>query len=171
RDCAFYWGWYAAAWNGEGAYAFRPGAVAAHLHSLSATSIRTDSRYWVGPILAHGAACSLGSVYEPLVTGFPDMAVVMERFLKGYTWGEACAMGNRKLSWMAVFAGDPLYAPFAKGMKDAQAANRAMAADAYVKAAAAIDAGDLDGAQATLAGVRNIGVAMEGARAVSFLDR
>lgn len=171
KDCVFYWGWYAPDFTGSDPFAFRPGAVAAHLHSASASSIRQDSRFWVGPLLAHGATCTAGTVYEPLVTGFPSMTVVLDRLFKGYTWGEACAMGNRKLSWMAVFVGDPLYAPFAKGLKETQARNRALASEGYGKAAAAIDAGDLDGAQKTIEDIRSIGVPLEGAQDVSFLVR
>ncbi|KAF0242144.1 MAG: hypothetical protein FD180_4074 [Planctomycetota bacterium] len=171
RDCVFYWGWYAADYTGTSPFMFRPGAVAAHLHSQSAFSIRQDSRQWVGPLLAHGATCSAGTVYEPLTVGFPTMGLVLERLFRGYTWGEACALGNRKLSWMAVFVGDPMYAPFAKGMKDSQERNRALASESYGKAAAAIDAGDLDGAQKTIEEVSKIGVPMEGAQDVAFLAR
>ncbi len=171
KDCVFYWGWYAADYTGSDPFTFRPGAVAAHLHSASASSIHQDARFWVGPLLAHGATCTAGTVYEPLVTGFPAMTVVLDRLFKGFTWGEACAMGNRKLSWMAVFVGDPLYAPFAKGLKESQARNRALASEGYGRAAAAIDAADLDGAQKTIDDIRNIGVPLEGAQDVSFLVR
>ncbi|MEK7470106.1 MAG: TIGR03790 family protein [Planctomycetota bacterium] len=171
KDCVFYWGWYAADYTGTAPHTFRPGAVAAHLHSQSAFSIRQDARQWVGPLLAHGATCTAGTVYEPLTVGFPTMGLVLERLFKGYTWGEACALGNRKLSWMAVFVGDPLYAPFAKGLKEAQEQNRALASESYGKAAAAIDAGDLDGAQKTIDEVRKIAVPMEGAQDTAFLAR
>lgn len=170
-DCAFYWGWSASDWTGTGGFAFRPGAVAAHLHASSAATLRQPERGWVGPLLAHGAACAAGTAYEPLVTGFPSMTVVFDRLLKGYTWGEACAMGNLKLSWMAVFAGDPLYAPFAPGLRERQEKNRSLASDGWTRAAAALDAGDLDGAAKIVEDIRGIGVPLQGARDISFLSR
>ncbi|MCE9584643.1 MAG: TIGR03790 family protein [Planctomycetes bacterium] len=171
KDCLHYWGWYAPDISCSQPFTFRPGAVAAHLHSSSALSIRDDRKYWVGPLLAHGATCTAGTVYEPLVTGFPSMHIVLDRLFKGYTWGEACAMGNRKLSWMAVFVGDPLYAPYAKGMKESQGRNVALAADGYSRAAAALDAGDLDAARKVLDEIRSIAVPLEGGRDLSFLAR
>ncbi|MBI2922032.1 MAG: TIGR03790 family protein [Planctomycetes bacterium] len=170
-DCLFYWGWYAGDYNGTEPFRFRTGAVAAHLHSCSACSVRHDTKYWVGPFLAHGVTCTTGTVYEPLTAGFPRMHVVYDRMFQGYTWGQATAMGNQMLSWMAVFVGDPLYAPYAKGLKEVQERNLALARDGYGKAAGQVDAGDLDGAVKTLDDIGAIGVPYEGAQDSTFLRR
>jgi len=171
KDCLFYWGWYAGDYNGTQSFRFRTGAVSAHLHSCSACSIRTDTKFWVGPFLAHGVTCTTGTVYEPLTAGFPRMFVLYDRLFRGYTWGEASAMSLETLSWMAVFCGDPLYAPFSTGMKERQEANRALASGGYGRAAALVDAGDLDGAVKVLEDIGKIGVPFEGAQDTTFLVR
>ena len=65
---AFYLGWYAP--NAAGPWVTPPdrfvrGAVAYHLHSFSAATLRSDASNWVGPLIAHGAAATMGTVYEP----------------------------------------------------------------------------------------------------------
>ena len=47
---------------------FMPGAFAYHLHSFSATTLRSASQGWCGPLLAKGATCTMGCVYEPYLT-------------------------------------------------------------------------------------------------------
>ncbi|NUN50860.1 MAG: TIGR03790 family protein [Candidatus Brocadiae bacterium] len=171
KNCLFYWGWYAGDWNGRQPFTFRTGAVAAHLHSCAACSIRTETRFWVGPLLSHGVTCTTGTVYEPLTAGFPRMHLIYDRLFQGYTWGEATAMGNQMLSWMAVFVGDPLYAPFAKGLRETQAANRDLATAGPRKAEMLLDSGDLDGAAAILRDIRALPAAFEEAADPAFLLR
>ncbi|MEI9960762.1 MAG: TIGR03790 family protein [Limisphaerales bacterium] len=68
---AIYCGWYDG--NVSGPFTrpnveFMPGAFAYHLHSSSAASIRTPNQFWVGPLLAKGATCTMGCVNEPYLT-------------------------------------------------------------------------------------------------------
>ncbi|MEK7468561.1 MAG: TIGR03790 family protein [Planctomycetota bacterium] len=171
-NALFYWGWYTGQYNGTKAYTFNPGAVGAHLHSFSATTIRSDKAQWVGPLLAHGITCTLGTVYEPFTVGFPAMNILYDRMLKGYTWGEAGAMAARINSWMCVYVGDPLYAPWSKGMKEPQEKNFAIATQAYDRLAAALDANDLEGAEAVLDSLASLPVKFAGGtKDMSFLQR
>ena len=74
-------------------------------------------------------------------------------------------------SWQAVFVGDPLYAPYAQGMKEAQAKNRKTCEDSYSAMADALDAGDVKKASEVEKTLAAIGVAYEGARDCAFLAR
>jgi uncharacterized protein (TIGR03790 family) len=94
---------------------FVPGAFAYHLHSFSANSLRTTNHNWVGPLIAKGATCSLGSVDEPYLGGTPEIGVFMGRWLYfGFTFGEAAYACQSVLSWQTTVVGDPLYRPFGK---------------------------------------------------------
>ncbi len=113
---ALYAGWYAATVSGPFALKtveFVPGAIAYHLHSFSASSLRLPGAGWLGPLIAKGATASLGSVQEPYLSGTPDIGVVYARLmLHGFTFGEAAYSGSMTLSWMTTVVGDPLYRPF-----------------------------------------------------------
>ena len=53
-EAALYFGWYTGQVAGPFSrpeFRFQPGAVACHLHSFSAVSVRTTTDYWVGPLL------------------------------------------------------------------------------------------------------------------------
>jgi uncharacterized protein (TIGR03790 family) len=62
----------------------------------------------------HGACVTAGAVYEPFLTGTPSVDILMDRLLKGYSWGEAAWMAQPLVSWQMCFVGDPLYRPFAR---------------------------------------------------------
>jgi len=115
---AFYAGWYDP--NASGPFArptveFMPGAFAYHLHSFSASTLRSTDRQWVGPLLARGVTITMGCVDEPFVTGTPDLAVFFDRLVHvGYSFGEAAYCSQRFLSWQTTIVGDPLYRPFGK---------------------------------------------------------
>lgn len=115
---AIYCGWYAEHVSGPFAQKtveFMPGAFAYHLHSFSAATIRSTDTHWVGPFLAKGATCSMGSVYEPYLSGTPDVGVFCARWiLSGFTFGEAAYACQQTLSWQTTVVGDPLYCPFRK---------------------------------------------------------
>ena len=115
---AFYAGWYADTVCGPfqlPKVEFMPGAFAYHLHSASATSIRDADRFWVGPLLAKGATCTMGCVYEPYLAFTPNVVVFLARFAVGqFTFGEAAWAAQPALSWQTTVVGDPLYRPFAK---------------------------------------------------------
>jgi predicted negative regulator of RcsB-dependent stress response len=115
---AIYCGWYAGDVDGPFTLPkveFMPGAFAYHLHSDSAASIRTTNRFWVGPLLAKGATCTMGCVYEPYLACTPNVAVFIARLMAGrFTFGEAAWVAQPALSWQTTVVGDPLYRPFGK---------------------------------------------------------
>ena len=115
-DAAVYLGWYTRSPDGpfvNPSFRFRRGAVATHLHSFSATTLRGENGDWCGPLLAKGAAAVLGNTWEPYLTLTTQLHIFSERLLKGYTLAEAAWMATPALSWMNVVLGDPLYRPFA----------------------------------------------------------
>jgi uncharacterized protein (TIGR03790 family) len=116
NDCALYYGWYAGAPAGPLAdlgFAFTPGAVAVHIHSFSANTLRSPDANWVGPLLSKGAAASLGNVYEPYLQLPAHLDIFNARLLHGFTFAESAYMSQPVLSWMNVAVGDPLYRPYA----------------------------------------------------------
>jgi len=113
---AFYMGWYDQDVSGpftSPTVEFMPGAFAYHLHSISAVTLRSKDRGWVGPLLAKGATASMGCVAEPYLAGTPDLTVFTSRFVfSGYTFAEAAYACQETLSWQTTVVGDPLYQPF-----------------------------------------------------------
>ena len=113
---ALYYGWYAESVTGPFAdkdFRFLPGAVAVHIHSFSANTLRKSNANWVAPLLEKGAAASLGNVYEPYLELTPHLDIFNDRLLHGFTFAESAYMATRTLSWMTVAVGDPLYRPYA----------------------------------------------------------
>jgi uncharacterized protein (TIGR03790 family) len=115
---AWYMGWYDQDVSGPFAQPvveFSPGAFAYHLHSFSAGTLRSTNKTWVGPLLAKGATITMGCVYEPYLSGTPDMAVFTSRLIfGGYSFGEAAYACQSVLSWQTTVVGDPLYRPFGR---------------------------------------------------------
>lgn len=115
-DAAVYLGWYADSVVGPFAdpnFRFRPGAIAVHIHSFSAATVRSVQGGWCGPLLARGAAVTVGNVYEPYLTLTAHLDVFQDRLMAGFTFAESAYMSLRALSWMNVSIGDPLYRPYA----------------------------------------------------------
>lgn len=115
EDVALYMGWYEEDVTGpfrREDFEFRTGAVAYHMHSASAISLRETDRYWAGPLLARGAAATMGAVSEPFLQFTPNLQIVAERLAHGYTFGDAAYMAQSVLSWQVTVLGDPLYRPF-----------------------------------------------------------
>lgn len=115
RHAANYFGWYAEHVSGpfaQGGHPFVPGAVACHIHSFSADTVRDREKNWVGPLLNAGVAATLGNVYEPYLALTPHLDVFHERLRAGFTFAESGYMAQRALSWMTTFVGDPLYRPY-----------------------------------------------------------
>lgn len=115
RDTAVYFGWYD--WNVNGpfvqeSFRFKKGAVAVHLHSFSAGQLRDATKNWSAPLLAKGAAATLGNVYEPYLPLTHHFDLFNERLMAGYTLVEAAYMALPVLSWQNIVLGDPLYRPF-----------------------------------------------------------
>jgi uncharacterized protein (TIGR03790 family) len=121
---AIYAGWYAG--DADGPFAapkveFMPGAFAYHLHSFSADTLRSTTRNWCGPLLAKGATCTMGCVYEPYLQFTPNIAMFLDALTSGYTFGEAAWVSQNALSWQTTVIGDPLYQPFKKSLPELHA--------------------------------------------------
>ena len=115
-DCALYYGWYAGKVTGPFArpgFHFVPGAIAVHIHSFSASTLRDANANWVAPLISRGAAATLGNVYEPYLELTSHLDIFNDRLLHGFTFAESAYMSIRVLSWMSVMVGDPLYRPYA----------------------------------------------------------
>ncbi len=116
RDApAIYAGWYRPAAYGpflDPAWTIPPGAIAFHLHSFSATTVRSDTRAWVGPLVRLGFCATVGNVYEPTLGLTHRPQAFMQYLLEGRTWGEAVTASHPALSWQVLAIGDPLFRPF-----------------------------------------------------------
>ncbi|MBM3831273.1 MAG: TIGR03790 family protein [Verrucomicrobia bacterium] len=113
-----YAGWYDGNVSGPfkaGTVEFLPGAVAYHLHSFSAHTLRSADKNWCGPLLARGATATMGCVEEPFLAGTPDLGVFFHRLTAaGWTFGESAYAAQGSLSWQTTVIGDPLYQPFGR---------------------------------------------------------
>ncbi len=119
-DCALYYGWYAGGISGpfnQLDFRFVPGAVAVHIHSFSASTLRDANAGWVAPLIARGAAASTGNVYEPFLQLTPHLDILNDRLLHGFTFAESAYMSVPELSWMTVMVGDPLYRPYSSWLQ------------------------------------------------------
>jgi len=115
-DCALYYGWYTDKIAGpftQPDFQFTPGAVAVHIHSFSASTLHDENAGWAGPLLAKGAAATIGNVYEPYLQLTAHLDILNDRLLHGFTFAESAYMASPVLSWMSVMVGDPLYRPYA----------------------------------------------------------
>jgi uncharacterized protein (TIGR03790 family) len=112
---AVYLGWYSSSVEGPMArddFRFVQGAIAVHIHSFSAQTLRDPKANWCAPLLAHGAAATLGNVYEPYLDLTPHLDVFADRLRNGFNFAESGYASVPALSWMTTFVGDPLYRPF-----------------------------------------------------------
>ncbi|MDA0347416.1 MAG: TIGR03790 family protein [Verrucomicrobia bacterium] len=110
----FYFGWYSSAIDGPFThydFKFPVGAIALHIHSYSASTIRTGSKYWLGPFVARGVTATFGNTSEPYLGLTHQPHLIMDALFKGMSTGEAALYSIAGLSWMGVFIGDPLYQP------------------------------------------------------------
>jgi uncharacterized protein (TIGR03790 family) len=122
---ALYLGWYAAEADGPWVTPpgrFVPGAIAYHLHSFSAWTVRSATEHWVGPLIDHGADATMGCVYEPYLVLTPHVEIFTRRLLDGDSFAEAAYACQPGLSWMTTVVGDPLYRPFQRPIEEAVAA-------------------------------------------------
>jgi uncharacterized protein (TIGR03790 family) len=124
---ALYFGWYAADLNGPftlPGFQFAPGAIALHIHSFSAGTLRSPTIGWTAPFVARGVAATVGNVNEPYLnlTHHPD--ALLRALSRGMPLGEAGLYALPALSWQPLLLGDPLYRPFAVSFED-QWKNRA----------------------------------------------
>uniref|UniRef100_UPI00404B66B7 TIGR03790 family protein n=3 Tax=Cephaloticoccus sp. TaxID=1985742 RepID=UPI00404B66B7 len=118
---AIYLGWYAPDLNGPFAlpgFRFAPGAIAIHIHSYSAGTLRSDSKGWCGPLIARGAVATTGAVFEPYLQlmHFPNM--ILDALAGGLNLGDAAYFSLPVLSWQNVVISDPLYQPFKRSLNE-----------------------------------------------------
>jgi hypothetical protein len=116
-----YFGWYAGALCGPFAqpgFHFPPGAIALHIYSFSAQSLRSTDNDWCGAFVARGVTATLGNVYEPYLTFTHHPDLLLHALAEGMNFGDAACFALPVLSWQAVAIGDPLYRPFAIAFAD-----------------------------------------------------
>ncbi|MDO4583036.1 MAG: TIGR03790 family protein [Planctomycetia bacterium] len=115
KDCpsqaALYCGWYSLGKYVD-AIRFAPGAVAYHTASMEAESLKSGT-LWCPQLLQHGAAVTLGPVFEPYLSAFPEPDEFYSLVLTGkYTMVECYYLTKPFNSWAMTFVGDPLYTPY-----------------------------------------------------------
>lgn len=118
---AIYFGWYAPNLNGPFAlpgFRFAPGAIAVHIYSFSAATLRSDRSGWCGPLIARGAAATTGAVFEPYLSFMHHLDDLLAALARGETLGDAAYYALPVLSWQNVLIGDPLYRPFKRDLAD-----------------------------------------------------
>lgn len=111
---ALYFGWYTGAMDGpflEPGFRFPPGAVALHIYSFSASSMR-NAKGWTPGFVARGATATVGNVYEPYLQFTHQPHLLISALARGESLGEAALFSLTALSWQAILVGDPLYQPF-----------------------------------------------------------
>jgi uncharacterized protein (TIGR03790 family) len=112
---AIYMGWYRQNAYGpwlEPRWSVPPGAIAFHLHSFSATTVRSKSSAWLGAFVNQGYCATVGNVYEPYLEYTHRPQLLLGYLLEGHSFGDAAMFSNPSLSWQGVAIGDPLYRPF-----------------------------------------------------------
>ncbi len=111
-----YFGWYAGDMDGPFAapdFRFPPGAIALHIHSFSAATLRSTTRGWTGPLVAKGVTATFGNVTEPYLEFTHQPHLLLRALARGERLGRAALYSVNTLSWQAILVGDPLYRPFA----------------------------------------------------------
>jgi uncharacterized protein (TIGR03790 family) len=111
-----YFGWYAADITGPfnlPGFRFPPGAIALHIHSFSAASLRQVAGGWTGPFIARGVTATVGNVYEPYLQLTHQPHLFLRALARGANLVDAAYFSTSALSWQAIVIGDPLFRPFA----------------------------------------------------------
>jgi uncharacterized protein (TIGR03790 family) len=123
---ALYAGWYDKDVSGPlglDSVEFLPGAVAYHLHSFSAQTVREPQSRWVGPFLDRGVTATLGTVAEPYLDLSPNVGIFFTFLISlGCNFAEAAYLAQPVVSWQTTVIGDPLYRPMARPPADLHAA-------------------------------------------------
>lgn len=116
-----YFGWYAGDLNGPMAlpgFRFPPGAIALHIHSFSAQTLRSNTAGWCGPLVARGVTATFGNVFEPYLQLTLEPHLLLRGLIMGMDLGDAAYYAEPALSWQTIVIGDPLYRPFAVTLPD-----------------------------------------------------
>ncbi len=115
-----YFGWYTGDVDGPfmlPGFRFPPGAIALHIHSYSAASMRLPGSGWTAPFVARGVTATVGNVHEPYLQFTHQPHLLLRALARGATLAEAAYYSVNALSWQAVLIGDPLYRPFATSLE------------------------------------------------------
>jgi uncharacterized protein (TIGR03790 family) len=114
-DAALYCGWYSLAKYID-AFEWKPGAVAYHLASSEASTLRNEqSQVWCKRLLEDGVCATIGPVYEPYLMAFPRPSDFFAELMAGKKTLVECYYHTKPYnSWMMTLIGDPLYRPFKK---------------------------------------------------------
>lgn len=126
---ALYFGWYAGSIEGPfllPGFRFPPGAIALHIHSYSAQTLRSPTAGWTGPFVARGVTATVGNVDEPYLEFTHRPHLFLRALLRGATLAEAAYESLFALSWQAILVGDPLYRPFAVSLGEQLARRRTL---------------------------------------------
>ncbi len=118
----FYFGWYSSQANGpftRPGFTFQPGAVAEHIYSFSADTLRAESS-WCGALVARGVTATVGNVFEPDLKFVHRPDLLVRALVRGRNFGDAACYALPALSWQAIAIGDPLYCPFKPAATDAK---------------------------------------------------
>ena len=110
---ALYCGWYSLAKYVD-AFDWQPGAVAYHLASSEASTLRDPaSEVWCKKMIEDGVCATIGPVYEPYLVAFPRPDEFFALLIRGdHTLVECYYRTQPFNSWMMTLIGDPLYRPF-----------------------------------------------------------
>jgi uncharacterized protein (TIGR03790 family) len=111
-----YFGWYSQDLNGPfqlPGFRFPQGAIAFHIHSFSAHTLRSPTEGWCGPFVALGATATLGNVYEPYLESTHRPDLFFRALASGRDLVDAAYFSLPALRWQSIVIGDPLYRPFA----------------------------------------------------------
>jgi len=113
-DAALYCGWYSLGKYVD-AFDWAPGAVAYHLASGEATTLRNlKSQVWCKRMLEEGVCATIGPVYEPYLVAFPRPNEFFALLIQGELSLVECYYQTKPFNgWMMTLIGDPLYRPFA----------------------------------------------------------
>jgi len=113
-DAALYCGWYSLGKYVD-AFDWNPGAVAYHLASGEATTLRKEgSQVWCKRLLEDGVCATIGPAYEPYLVAFPRPNEFFALLIQGDLSLVECYYRTKPFnSWMMTLVGDPLYRPFA----------------------------------------------------------
>jgi len=113
ENVALYAGWYRLR-DYQDVFKFKPGAIAWHIASEEAVSLRGDKeKGWCKNFIERGVAATIGAVQEPFLESFPDPLAFFGLLLTGeYTLAEAYFLTLPNISWRTVLLGDPLYNPW-----------------------------------------------------------
>lgn len=109
-----YFGWYSGSVDGPFTnyqFSFPNGAIALHIHSYSAASLRDGRKGWVAPLITRGVTGTFGNTSEPYLYFSHHPHLIMEALFKGLSLGQASLYSHPGLSWVSLYVGDPLYQP------------------------------------------------------------